>query len=290
MGTQAPKPDLDTIQADSPPMMVVEDEGHDSFKGEMWCIAESIRPATAEGPQGGSPEPSAPSSILGEIRPQALTEMNILHYEDDTVIIIRGNGRETVISSREWNRGRASACIQRRLATMTTEPVAHTFWYALHMNTSQGMALHPLIPAGVCTCITIEAMIHGCCALTMIDMGSTGNFISPVFAMVTHLSMFPLEQQLTLQLGCVGSRSRITHGACAQLAVGAFSAQIYFDIVNIDCYDCILGIPFLRQNATIVDFGQQILCNGQGEIPMLQDAEAVAMRPVHVRALSTPPK
>ena len=123
----------------------------------------------------------------------------------------------------------------------------------------------------------------------MIDTGSTGNFISPAFVTVTHLSTFPLGQQLTLQLSCMGSCLRITHGVHAQLSIGAFSAKIYFDIVNIDHYDCILGIPFLRQNTTVVDFGQQILHIGQGEIPMLQDAEATSTRPTHVRALSTPP-
>ena len=165
--------------------------------------------------------------MLGEMRPQALTETNILHYEDDTVIIVQGNGRETVISSREWDGDRAPAHIQRPLAAMTTEPVARAFWYALQTGNSQGTALCPLIPAGARTCVTVEAMIQGCRALTMIDTGSMGNFIGPAFAMATHLHTFPLEQQLTLQLGCMGSRSKITHGACAQLAIGAFSAQIY---------------------------------------------------------------
>ena len=86
-------------------------------------------------------------------------------------------------------------------------------------------------------------------------MGSTSNFVSPAFMTVHRIHAFPLEQQLTLQLGCVGSRSHITHGANAQMWIGAFDAQLYFDIANIDRYDCILGIPFLWQNAAIVNFG-----------------------------------
>ena len=39
----------------------------------------------------------------------------------------------------------------------------------------------------------------------MIDTGSTGNFMSPAFAKVTGMKVFPLEQLLTLQLGCIGS-------------------------------------------------------------------------------------
>ena len=102
---------------------------------------------------------------------------------------------------------------------MTTEPVACAFRHALQTSNSQGTALCPLIPAGACACVTVEAMIQGCHALTMIDTGSTGNFIGPAFVTVTHLHMFPLEQQLTLQLGCVGSCSCITHGARAPLTI-----------------------------------------------------------------------
>jgi len=124
----------------------------------------------------------------------------------------------------------------------------------------------------------------------MIDTGSTGNFLSPAFAMVTHVATFPLEQQLTLQLGCVGSRSKITHGARTQLSIGAFSACVYFDVVNIDRYNCILGIPFLRQNATVVDFSAQKLHIGRGEIPMLQDTEATPTRPSRMHVLGNPPR
>ena len=118
----------------------------------------------------------------------------------------------------------------------------------------------------------------------MLDTGSTSNFVSPAFATVHRIRAFPLEQQLTLQLGCIGSRSRITHGAHAQMRIRAFNTQLYFDVANIDRYNCILGIPFLRQNAVIVDFGRQVLRIGRGDVPMIQDSETVAAR---CRACST---
>ena len=117
----------------------------------------------------------------------------------------------------------------------------------------------------------------------MLDTGSTSNFVSPAFVTVHRICAFPLEQQLTLQLGCIGSCSCITHGANAQMRIGAFDAQLYFNIANIDCYDCILGIPFLRQNATIVDFGRQVLRIGRGDVPMIQDSETVTVRATRVR-------
>ena len=141
------------------------------------------------------------------------------------------------------------------MAAMDAEPLPRTFRYALNANNALTLALRPLVPANLRACVIIETLIDGHQALTMLDMGSTSNFVSPAFVTVHRIRTFPLEQQLTLQLGCVGSHSRITHGANAQIQIGAFNAQLYFDVANIDHYDCILGIPFLRQNAAIVDFG-----------------------------------
>ena len=69
------------------------------------------------------------------------------------------------------------------------------------------------------------------------------------------------------------------------MRIGAFDAQLYFDIANIDRYDCILGIPFLWQNATIVNFGRQVLHIGRGDVPMIQDSETVNARATRVRCL-----
>ena len=117
----------------------------------------------------------------------------------------------------------------------------------------------------------------------MLNTGSTSNFVSLAFATVHRIHAFPLEQQLTLQLGCVDSHSCITHRANAQIQIGAFNAQLYFDVANINHYDCILGIPFLQQNATIVDFGRQVLRIGRGDVLMIQDSETMTARPTHMR-------
>ena len=166
---------------------------------------------------------------------------------------------------------------------MDTEPLPRAFRYALNANTASTSALRPLVPADSRACVIVETLINGHKALTMLDMGSTSNFVSPAFATVHHICAFPLEQQLTLQLGCVGSHLCITHGANAQMRIGAFDAQLYFDVANIDRYDCILDIPFLWQNAAIVDFSRQVLRIGRGNVPMIQDSETVTARATRVR-------
>ncbi|KAF8548097.1 hypothetical protein OG21DRAFT_1365576, partial [Imleria badia] len=88
----------------------------------------------------------------------------------------------------------------------------------------------------------------------MIDTGSTGNFVSPAFAKVTGMNIFPLEQQLTLQLGCICSWSKITHGSKSHIKIGSKASDIYFNVANIDHYDCILGIPFQCKYQAVLDF------------------------------------
>ena len=92
----------------------------------------------------------------------------------------------------------------------------------------------PRIAPEMRRCATIETKVNGCKAYIMIDTRSTGNFVSPAFAKVTGMKVFPLEQQLTLQLGCIGSRSKITHGGKTHIEFGSGTSEIYFDVANIN--------------------------------------------------------
>ena len=93
------------------------------------------------------------------------------------------------------------------------ETAGHTFRYAMCMDAIAGPpGPRPLVPAKLHTCFVVCAKVNGCEALTMVDTGSMMNFVSPAFVTVAKLAAFTLESQLALQLGCVGSRSKITHG------------------------------------------------------------------------------
>ena len=118
----------------------------------------------------------------------------------------------------------------------------------------------------------------------MIDTGSTGNFMSPAFTKVTGMNIFPLEQQLTLQLGCIGSHSKITHGGRSHIKIGSHSSKSYFNVVNIDRYDCILGIPFLWEHKAILNFMDQKIHIGDVKISLLEEValESHQRQPVHI--------
>jgi len=93
----------------------------------------------------------------------------------------------------------------------------------------------------------------------MIDTGSMMNFVSPAFVTIAKLATFTLESQLPLQLGCIGSRSTITHGTHVPVRLGHVTCNTYFDVANIDRYDCIIGLPFLRLHQVCLNFGEDTL-------------------------------
>jgi hypothetical protein len=59
------------------------------------------------------------------------------------------------------------------------------------------------------------------------------------------MKTFALEQPIALQLACVGSRSTINYGTHAIVKFGDRDIEEYFNIMNIEYYDAILGTPFL---------------------------------------------
>jgi Retroviral aspartyl protease len=87
--------------------------------------------------------------------------------------------------------------------------------------------------------------INGTRAHCLLDSGSEGIMISPKFTRVTGMKTFTLEQPIALQLACVGSRSTINYGTHATITFGDRDIEEYFDIMNVEYYDVILGTPFL---------------------------------------------
>ena len=121
--------------------------------------------------------------------------------------------------------------------------------------------------------LSAEVEINGVKALTLFDTGSTTDSITPEFAFATKAKTFKLDEQVILQLGCVGSRSKISYGARVPIGFGDINDEVYYDLVNIDRYDCIIGTPFMNTHKVCLDFGtRSIRINGQ-EIPALSFEE-----------------
>ena len=89
----------------------------------------------------------------------------------------------------------------------------------------------------------------------LLDSGSEGVLLSPEFTQATGIKMFALEKPIALQLACISSRSMINYGTHATIKIGRKIVEEYFDILNVEHYDAILGTPFLRKMGIVLDFG-----------------------------------
>ncbi|KAF8512345.1 hypothetical protein JB92DRAFT_2723552, partial [Gautieria morchelliformis] len=114
--------------------------------------------------------------------------------------------------------------------------------------------------------------INGVKAHCLLDSGSEGVLLSPEFTRATGMKTFTLEQPIALQLACIGSHSTINYGTNTTIKFGCgynkwnskkkkkkifFGCETYnqyFDVVNVEYYDAILGTPFLRRFAITLDF------------------------------------
>lgn len=104
------------------------------------------------------------------------------------------------------------------------------------------------------TCLSFMMKVNGLDALVLMDSGSTGDSISPEFARICGASTYELENPATLQLGCIGSRSRINYGTRVPIQIGDTVVESYLDVINLDRYDVVLGTPFMRRCGVLLDF------------------------------------
>ncbi|KAI0026949.1 hypothetical protein K488DRAFT_63653 [Vararia minispora EC-137] len=112
----------------------------------------------------------------------------------------------------------------------------------------------------------------------LLDSGSTGSSLTPEFVRVSGLHPFALEEPIPLFLGCADSRSTIQFGATASVDFGPVqSPNEDFDVVNIDRYDGIIGVPFLKRHRFVLDFAKWEVRVNDHVLPLLQVGEEAAI-------------
>ena len=78
--------------------------------------------------------------------------------------------------------------------------------------------------------------------------------LSPNFITVAKIEPFLPDKPIGIQLAVTGSKSVINYGMNTTIKYKGRELKEYFDIINIDYYDAILGAPFLRKHEVIIDF------------------------------------
>lgn len=126
-----------------------------------------------------------------------------------------------------------------------------------------------------------EVKINGVTAYALFDSCCTTDSITPELAYLCKADRIDLAEQVGLQLGTKGSKTRINYGAKAQLEVGDVKASHYFDVVDIDRYDAILGTVFCNTYGVCLDFGEHTVRIKGKDIPLYtaeQEAAVIAER------------
>ncbi|KAJ7022537.1 hypothetical protein C8F04DRAFT_971447, partial [Mycena alexandri] len=121
----------------------------------------------------------------------------------------------------------------------------------------------------------------------LFDSGSNTDSITPEYAHATSLPRIKLEEQITLQLGCVGSRSKISYGTRAPIDFGGLKGHLYLDQVNLDRYDGIIGTPMMNRHGLVLDFGKREVRFPNGHV--IKALSALEEASVLTQRLDRPP-
>ena len=164
----------------------------------------------------------------------------------------------------------------RREERMNASRVIHSS--NIHRKTPAGQT-QPIRSSELQAILAAEVEVNGVKAFTLFDSGSTTDSITPEFAFATKAKQITLEDQVILQLGCVGSRSKICYGTRIPVNVCGIQEEVYFDLVNLDRYDCIIGTPFMNTHGVCLDFkNRTITINGVACPAMTRDEESLFLR------------
>ena len=92
----------------------------------------------------------------------------------------------------------------------------------------------------------------------LIDTGSLADFMLLMLAEQLCMKRLPLAKPLTIQLAVQGSRLQVNFGTKVRFQYQGADYDRYFDVINLQSYDLILGTPFLFQHQVLV--GLNSLC------------------------------
>lgn len=132
---------------------------------------------------------------------------------------------------------------------------------ALQRNAAVTKDLTRLIPKPIIVVVHIE----GQPARALIDTGSLADFMSLNFAEQLNVPKVKLKKPLTIQLAVQGSRSKVNYGVTARIQYQGTDYQQYFDVINLQHYDLILGTPFLFQHRIMIGFNSPRVVLGSSE-------------------------
>jgi hypothetical protein len=213
-----------------------------------------------------------------------ITGMGIKEQSETSDPRFDENHRETQLAN---NNTQAIACI----AAARDDPKVyndHEFRAAHRCTWASGK--RPRTAGNDRRCMAALVKVNELEAYALFDSGSTTVSITHDFARVAKLNVRQLENPVALQLRTVGSRSMINYGAMTDIKLGLIHEKdTYVDVVNINRYDMIIGMPFMRKHGIVLDFSKdtlsvqsqliQTLSSGQEDLMLAKRCKQRASEP-----------
>lgn len=131
------------------------------------------------------------------------------------------------------------------------------------MRRATGPMTRPVIPVTQKQSLSAMVVVNGQPLRAMFDSGSTVTILSGESAHTARVPIYVWDKPVVLQLGCVGSRSKMNFGTRTQVHFGGIHSEEIMDIGTIDRYDMIIGMPFMRKHKIVLDpSNDEVIING----------------------------
>ncbi|KIJ60874.1 hypothetical protein HYDPIDRAFT_177272 [Hydnomerulius pinastri MD-312] len=140
---------------------------------------------------------------------------------------------------------------------------------ALQRNSATPKDFKRVIPRPV----VIVVQVNGRPARALVDTGSLSDFMSSTLTEQIHAPRIELAKPLSVQLAVQGSRSKVNYGTKVTFEYQTIRSERYFDIINLQNYDLILGTPFLFQHKVMVGFNESRVVIGSSEPVPIQGTQ-----------------
>ena len=246
----------------------------------MRDIEELSRPSSPNRSEGVTGD-------FGEMPPLEDIDPEEYKYDDGTITQARPTVEEEQRPQLPWEGGVFEFRGMRPVVTEQLRSMSDETGHRASMRVTSQAKPRPALQT---ECITVDVTVGDLRGVALIDTGSSINAISPAFACVAGLEAFPLEKPIGLQLGCVGSRSKINFGMNQEVQIGAESFKTYMDVVNLDHYDLVLGVPFLRDHHVVIHLGKGTMSMGETIVPTRKEVSTKVSNTQRERAKRNPLK
>lgn len=124
--------------------------------------------------------------------------------------------------------------------------------------------------------IVVVVHVNSQPAQALIDTGSLANFVSLTLVEQLKLECVMLEKPLTIQLAVQGSRLKVNFSVKVRFQYQGTDYARYFDVINLQSYDMILGTLFLYQHQVMVGLNSPRIVRGS-KVPLEMKGTQVSM-------------